>query len=76
MEQDLFDWNNWDILDQAEFQFSPITLKVPVGPFKAGHTFAVAIMSYQEGLLSLFARFEDEEPVLTAQLGLVIKGVV
>lgn len=57
MENQLFDWESFDIIDEGVFQFYNCTLKVQVGGFQVGTSVPIAYVNYQEGLLS----FMDEE---------------
>jgi hypothetical protein len=64
MENQLFDWEGWDQQDTMAFTFYRPTLKVDIGPFKAGQTLSVANINYERGWLQVQAEdgtFHDEK---------------
>ena len=59
MEQQLFTWEQWDIIDTAHFQFYDCVLKVDIGNFKARQCFSVMEINYGKGELIIWEG-EDE----------------
>lgn len=55
MEKQLFTSTGWDQQDTMDFTFYEPTLVRDIGPFKKGHQFRCATVSYVEG----WVEFED-----------------
>jgi hypothetical protein len=58
MERQFFDWTGWDGGDEGNYLFYNPTLKVDLGPYKAGETLKTAIVDYQYGWMELH---DDQE---------------
>jgi len=54
MENDLFDWEDWDLSDTCQFTFCDITLKVKIDNFEPGTKFSTAIIDTERGALELW----------------------
>jgi hypothetical protein len=54
VERELFNWENWDLLDTGVFQFMDITLVKDIGRLKKGERYAQAVLSFQEGTLEIY----------------------
>ncbi len=54
MERQLFDWANWDVIDEGSYQFYDCVFKVDFGPFKAGQKCDEIVVDYQNGFMQYF----------------------
>lgn len=68
MEKQLFDWDGWDDLGTASFQFYNAVLKVPMGEFSIGDKFDTVSVDFQTGEISLYR--VGENPVFRGKLKL------
>lgn len=69
MEEQLFTWNDWDIVDDIMFQFSDVCLVVPIGEHKVGTVFDFAVVDFSEGRLTLLK--EGKEEVFSLKLSVI-----
>ena len=53
MEQQLFSWEEWDILDEGQYVYYKCTLKECIAEFKPGRYFDQIMMDYMEGKIVL-----------------------
>lgn len=53
MESQLFDWENWDIMDTMDFIFYNCTLKQDIGKYKTGEKFESININYSNGELTI-----------------------
>jgi len=65
MEKQLFDWEGWDDVDVACYQFYKVKLKVKIGNFEPNTEFDSAMVDYQKGLLCLYLKEESYDFHLT-----------
>lgn len=63
LENQLFEWKDWDQHDTAAFQFYDIVLKVPVGEFPAGHKFSTAFIDAEQSIIAFVDETEENEYV-------------
>jgi hypothetical protein len=54
MEQQLFTWESWNDLDSLAFSFIDCTLKVDIGPYKAGQKLFCVEMNYGNGIVCIY----------------------
>lgn len=63
LENQLFSWKGWDLIDTVTLNFTGVTLNVDIGDHKKGKHLAAATIDFDEGLLQLFrSGVKDEEP--------------
>jgi len=74
MERQLFDWENWDSVDEGAMIFYDITMKVDISYIKIGTKFKSVCVDYQRGLLEFY---DDEgKPMCKWKLELKVKELV
>jgi hypothetical protein len=49
----LFDWVSWDVVSDEILTFHNCTLKVPIGPFKAGDVVPTILIDFEHGYIQL-----------------------
>lgn len=72
IEDKLFTWENWDLLDTAAFVFYDAELTEPVGKFKVGTKFSSIVIDYENSYIELWSMKEDKRPVGKYSIELVI----
>jgi hypothetical protein len=60
VDNQLFNWESWDIIDTMVFYFYDVTLNVPIGQFAIGTKFEGAFLSYEDSVLELQTHANDE----------------
>lgn len=73
MERDLFSWSGWDGDSECMIFYNPV-LKVPIGDFEVGHTFASASI-VQMDELGNYLEFYDKEGHAVAKFAITIEIV-
>lgn len=58
MENQLFTWDSWDVIDTMDFFFYDCELIAPVGNFSAGQKIKSIAMIYSKGIMEFYT--EDE----------------
>ncbi len=53
MEKQLFDWEEYDENDTADFMFYKVTLKQDIGLYKKGTQLNYVLFNYQTGILTI-----------------------
>ena len=59
MENQLFDWKNWDVIDTMDFFFYDCELLVPVGKHPAGAKIKSIAMMYSSGVMEFYNDAQD-----------------
>jgi hypothetical protein len=60
MEKQLFNWESWDDCGECNLQFSECTLKVDIGPYKAGSKIPLIYVGYNDGNIIIYnEEFEE-----------------
>jgi hypothetical protein len=72
MENKFFNWENWDTSSEFEVLFFPVTLKMDLGPHKAGDVCFGACINFQAGTLRIYD--ENGKNTFIANLELSLKG--
>lgn len=67
MEEQFFEWDGWDIVDEASYMFNDVTLKVDLGALRTGQKFESAFVDYAKGVMEFY---EGETIVATFKLSL------
>lgn len=76
MERQLFEWKDWDSLDDhACLQFANCRLKVKIGRFDIGDTIATIVLNYEKGRMDFYAP-EGNEPMASFELLLTVGSEV
>lgn len=61
LESSLFDWEDWDIIEDGVYNFAGVMLKVDVGDYPAGHTFSHAVFDMQKSTVTFYDNPDSEE---------------
>lgn len=69
MEKQIFDWEDWNNLDTAAFQFIDCTIKEDFGPLKKGETYQSISVDFENGFLEAF---NEEKPLIKVNLKLTV----
>jgi len=60
MEDQLFTWNDWDIVEECVYQFYDVTLTVPIGKHEIGTVFEYAVVDYTAATMILSRNDKSE----------------
>lgn len=72
MEQELFEWKEWDQYDTMFFTFHNCTLRKDIGGFKVGDFMECINVNYEDGVLELIQDFDNEEDTITLRMRLEV----
>jgi hypothetical protein len=59
MEKQLFDWFEWDVIDDGVFQFYNCTVK-NIPDYKPGTKISTIVMNYQNGTMTFMDEHSQE----------------
>jgi hypothetical protein len=71
IERQIFDWEEWDNVDEGVLRFYDVQLKVPVGEFMPGDEFDTAVVDLQNSKLVLYLN-EDRTEERVFQLNISV----
>jgi hypothetical protein len=60
MEELLFTWKSWDVVEEFIYQFYDVTLTVPIGKHAIGTVFEYAVIDYFAARLTLARNGKSE----------------
>lgn len=61
MEEELFDWENWDVIEEGKEAFYRVKLNKPIGSFNIGDMFDYAFIDTATSTLVLGYNKPNEE---------------
>jgi hypothetical protein len=73
MERQLFDWAEWDEVDNVSKNFYKVVTKVQIGPYPPQTFFDTAYINFDDGLLAFYQKGEQ---VAVFKLNLVVGEAV
>lgn len=73
IEEALFDYEDIDVLGDASFQYYGCTMKIDIGPVKAGDEVSVIELNYDTSELKVYN--EDDEVIVSAKISLAISDI-
>lgn len=56
LEQQLFTWENWDIIDHSTMQFKDCKLQRAIGEYKEGADIPVIVLSLEDSTLQFLTK--------------------
>lgn len=74
-ENKIFEWEEYDGGEEAEFIFYDVTLVIDVGRYKKGHRFSFARVNYDESILEFYLRPGQDEPSVVFDVSPVLTEI-
>lgn len=74
IDEQLFSWEDWDVLDTMCFMFYNCTLRKHIGNYRSDTKIDHIVLDYAKGRIELYVDEEAEEPAASYRLIALIGG--